>query len=69
VAALAGGRSSARGVGWGFAADEAGAAFAALAVGLLIVPWAGIAAAGAVIAILEVGAAAALLLSTRRRRA
>jgi hypothetical protein len=68
VASLAGGRSSARGVGRGFAADEVGAAVAALAVGLLVVLWAGIAWGGEMIATLEVGAAAALLLAARRRR-
>ena len=68
VAVLAGGRSSSRGAGRGFAADEVGAAVAALAIGLLVVPWAGIAAGGATLAVLEVGAAAALLLAARRRR-
>ncbi len=66
VAALTGGATPGRGVGRGFAADEAGAGVAALVLGLLVVPWAGMAVAGAAIAVLEAGTAAALLAAARR---
>lgn len=66
VAALAGRRSPDRGIGRGFAADEAGAAAAAAVLGLLVVPWAGMAASAAAIAVLEVSAAVALLAAARR---
>ena len=54
-----------RGAGRAFAADEAGAACAALAVGLLVLPWAGLAATALATAVLGAGAAAALLLRRR----
>jgi predicted membrane-bound spermidine synthase len=68
VALLAGSGETRRGAGRGFAADEAGAGLAALAVGLLVLPWAGMAAVGVGIAFLQGGTAAALGLSARRRR-
>jgi spermidine synthase len=46
VAALAGGGETRRGSGRGFAADEIGAGVAALAIGLLVLPWAGMTAVG-----------------------
>jgi len=54
-----------RGAGRAFAADEAGAALAALAVGLLVLPWAGLAATAIATAALGGGAAAALVLRRR----
>ncbi|HQU33870.1 MAG TPA: hypothetical protein PLB88_06095 [Thermoanaerobaculaceae bacterium] len=68
VSLLAGGGAPRRGVGRGFAADEAGAAVAALLVGLVVLPSAGLAAGALGIAALEVAAAAALLLAASRRR-
>lgn len=67
VAELSGGSETRAGAGRGFAADEAGAGAAALVVGLLVLPWAGMAAVGVGIAVVQVGAAAALLLAARRR--
>ena len=67
VSALAGRRAARVGAGRGFAADEAGAAAAALVAGLLVVPWAGIPAGGAMIAILQVGTAGALVVAARHR--
>ncbi len=66
VASLAGRGDVRRGAGRGFGADEAGAAAAALAVGLLVLPWAGMAAVAAGVACLQCGAAVALLLAARR---
>jgi spermidine synthase len=67
VASLAGSGRTRRGAGRGFAADEAGAGLAALTVGLLVLPWAGMSAVGLGIAVLQGGTAAALGLSARRR--
>jgi hypothetical protein len=67
VALLAGRGQTRRGAGRGFAADEAGAGLAALTVGLLVLPWAGMSAVGLGIAVLQGGTAAALGLSARRR--
>jgi predicted membrane-bound spermidine synthase len=66
VAELSGGGETRAGAGRGFAADEVGAGIAALAVGLLILPWAGMAAVCVGIAVVQAGAAAALLLAVRR---
>jgi spermidine synthase len=68
VASLAGGGETRRGAGRGFAADEVGAGVAALAVGLLVLPWAGMVAVGLGIALLQAGTAAALAVSASRRR-
>ncbi len=68
VASLAGRGETRRGAGRGFAADEAGAGLAALTVGLLVLPWAGMTAVGLGIALLQGGCAAALALSARRGR-
>jgi len=67
VASLAGRGETRRGAGRGFAADEAGAGIAALAVGLLVLPWAGMIAVGVGIAVVQAGTAAAIALSARRR--
>ena len=67
VASLAGRGETRRGAGRGFAADEAGAGVAALAVGLLVLPWAGMTAVALGIAVVQAGTAAALGLSARRR--
>ncbi len=64
---LAGGADPRRGGGGGFAADEAGAALAALVVGLLAIPWAGLQATALTIAGLDVAAALILMLSLGRR--
>ncbi len=68
VSLLAGGGAPRRGAGRGFAADEAGAAAAALLVGLVVLPWAGLAAGAFGIAALQVAGAAAILLAALRRR-
>jgi spermidine synthase len=68
VASLAGRGETRRGAGRGFAADEAGAGIAALAVGLLVLPWAGMIAVAVGIAVLQAGTAAAIGLSARRAR-
>ena len=67
VAALAGRGETRRGAGRGFAADEGGAGIAALAVGLLVLPWAGMTAVALGIAVVQVGTSAAIGLSVRRR--
>jgi hypothetical protein len=62
------GRSRTRhGAGVAFAADEAGAAFAALIVGILSIPWAGMAATAVGLAILELAALPAVVVALRRR--
>jgi spermidine synthase len=68
VARLAGPSTPRRGAGRGFAADEAGAAAAALLVGLVVLPWAGLASGALGLAALGGAAAAALLLVARRAR-
>jgi spermidine synthase len=68
VASLAGGAETRRGAGRGFAADEVGAGVAALAVGLLVLPWAGMTAVALGIAVLQAGTAVAVTLSANRRR-
>jgi len=67
VAELSGAGATRAGAGRGFAADEAGAGVAALVVGLLVLPWAGMAAVGMGLAVVQGGAAGALLLAARRR--
>jgi predicted membrane-bound spermidine synthase len=66
VAALAGKGNVRRGAGRGFGADEAGAGLAALVVGLLVLPWAGMAVVGLGVACLQAGAAGAVLLAARQ---
>ncbi len=66
VSRLAGGGATRRGAGRGFAADEVGAAAGALLVGLVVLPWAGLAAGALGIAALQLAAAAALLLAASR---
>jgi spermidine synthase len=68
VASLAGKGETRRGAGRGFAADEVGAGVAALMVGLLVLPWAGMAAVGTGIAVLQAGTAAAVVLAARHAR-
>lgn len=63
---LIGGSDPRRGGGGGFAADEAGAALAALVAGLLAIPWAGLPATALTVAALDI--AAAVLLSIAQRR-
>jgi len=65
IARLAGGDRTRTGAGLAFAADEAGAAVAALVVGLLAIPWAGLRATAAGVGALDLAVAAALLLSRR----
>ncbi len=65
VARLAGGASPRQGGGRGFAADEAGAALAALVVGLVSIPWAGFVNTVVGVAVLD-GALATLLVARRR---
>jgi spermidine synthase len=57
---------AALGAGRGFAGDELGAALAALTIGLLVLPWAGMTAVALALASLEAGAAAAIVLANRR---
>jgi predicted membrane-bound spermidine synthase len=68
VAALAAARDG-DGAARGFAADEAGAAIAALAVGLVALPALGMTLTAVGVAVLQVAAALALLLAGRRRTA
>ncbi len=51
-----GGHPARRGTGIAFAADEAGAAAAALVIGIFILPWVGVAAAAGGLAVLELAA-------------
>ncbi len=55
-----------RGTGLAFAADEAGAAVAALGVGLVALPWAGMPATAGAVAVLCGGTAATLAVARRR---
>jgi hypothetical protein len=66
LATRAGAGDSRRGAGRGFAADEIGAAVAALVVGLVLLPWAGFAATALSIAVVDGGAVLALTLANRR---
>lgn len=54
--ALMAGRETRRDAGTAFAADEAGAAVAAVTVGVFVIPWAGLLSTAAVLAILQVAA-------------
>jgi spermidine synthase len=56
VARLAGDGHERRGAGLGFAADEAGAAAAALVIGLVALPWAGLTATALALATLQLAA-------------
>ena len=56
-----------RGAGLAFAADEAGAAVAALLIGILAIPWAGLTATAAGIAVLQLAAIPAVVVGLRRR--
>ena len=58
-----------RGAGIAFAADEAGAAFAALILGILSIPWAGMATTALGLAVLELAAIPAVVIAIRRRQA
>jgi spermidine synthase len=66
VAQLAGRGHTRRGSGIGFAADEAGAAVAALVVGLVAMTWAGISATAVGLAIIELAAVPAVIVAARR---
>ncbi|MFI5165356.1 MAG: hypothetical protein ACHQQS_01915 [Thermoanaerobaculales bacterium] len=66
VATLAGTARGRHGIGRGFAADEAGAAGAALLVGLLILPWAGMLFAALAIAGVQLATSLSLVLAGRR---
>ena len=61
------GRGPRQGAGIAFAADEAGAAVAALLIGILAIPWAGLAATAAGIAVLQVAAIPAVVVALRKR--
>ena len=61
------GRGPRRGAGIAFAADEAGAAVAALLVGILAIPWAGLTATAAGIAVLQLAAIPAVVVALRKR--
>jgi hypothetical protein len=66
IAELAGRGQERRGAGIAFAADEAGAACAALVVGILALPWAGMAATAGGLAVLSVAAVPAVIVRLRR---
>ncbi len=66
VAALLGRTDARRGAGSGFAADEVGAAFGALVLGLLVLPWVGMRWAALALAVLGAAAASGLALTARR---
>lgn len=66
LARLSAPRDPRRGSGLGFAADELGAAAAALVVGVVALPWAGLAATAAGLAALELAAVPAVLRAARR---
>jgi len=61
------GRGARRGAGLAFAADEAGAAAAALLIGILAIPWAGLTATAAGIAVLQLAAIPAVAVGLRKR--
>ncbi len=61
------GRGPRQGAGIAFAADEAGAAVAALLIGILAIPWAGLAATAAGIAVLQVAAIPVVVVALRKR--
>jgi hypothetical protein len=67
VAELAGRGETRRGSGISFAADEAGAAVAALVVGIVALPWAGSAATALGLAVLGLAAVPAAFRTTHRR--
>ncbi len=67
IAALAGRGDSRLGAGFAFAADEAGAAAAALLVGILALPWAGTRATALGLAALGLATAASTLITSRRQ--
>ncbi len=56
-----------RGAGIAFAADEAGAAAAALIIGIVALPWAGLTATAAGLAVIELAAIPAVIVAVRRR--
>ncbi len=68
VAQLAGRGEQRTGAGVAFAADEAGAAGAALLVGILALPWAGLTATAASLAVLGGAAIPAAVVAARRLR-
>jgi spermidine synthase len=57
-----------RGAGIAFAADEAGAAAAAFVIGIVALPWAGLTATAAGLAVLEIAAIPAVIVALRGRR-
>ncbi len=59
-------RDTRRAAGVAFAADEAGAAAAALVLGILVIPWAGLTATAWGLAIIQLAAVPAVLTSLRR---
>ncbi len=63
---LAGGSHTRRGAGIAFAADEVGAAAAALMLGVVVLPWAGMTATAIGLAVLELAALPAVVLAVRR---
>jgi len=65
VAELAGRGETRRGAGVAFAADEAGAAIAALVVGILALPWAGMTVTSIGVALLGLAAVPGVVLSGR----
>jgi hypothetical protein len=66
IAELAGRGHVRRGAGLAFAADEAGAAGAALVIGILALPWAGMTATALGLAVLGAAAIPSVVVSIRR---
>jgi hypothetical protein len=66
ISELAGSGRVRRGAGVAFAADEAGAAGAALLIGILAMPWAGLTATALGLAVLGAAAIPAVIASSRR---
>ncbi len=68
LADLAGGSETQSGAGIAFAADEIGAAAAALVIGVLVLPWAGMTATAIGLALLQLAALPAVILAARPPR-
>jgi len=67
LAELAARGQTRRGAGIAFAADEAGAAGAAFVIGIVALPWAGLTATAAGLAVLEIAAIPAVIVAVRNQ--
>ena len=68
LAELAGGSDARSGAGIAFAADEVGAAAAALAIGVLVLPWAGMTATAIGLGVLQLAVIPVVIVALRPRR-